>query len=340
LLATSMTNESNPESLLEVTELKTYFKSRGKAHAPFAKIKSGYVKAVDNVSLVVRRRETVGIVGESGCGKTTLARTIVGLTKSTGGSIKLNGKELLAPKSNQKERFKHAQIVFQDYESSLDPRMKIIDTLNEPLIELTQLSSDDRRRKVTEVIQAVGLAEDFLHRLPKQLSGGQKQRVSIARALVTEPKLVILDEPTSALDASVQAQILNLLIELQERYSISYLIITHNIAVAEYLADRIYVMYAGKIVEQGPAKSIISEPRHPYTLALIASAPIANPRHKTMLDVELRGEVPSVVDPPAGCRFHPRCPYAETICGVEEPRLEQLAPKHTVACHFVEKTKR
>ena len=250
--------------------------------------------------------------------------------------MKLEGKEL--NDTNMKQRFKQIQMVFQDFDSSLDPRMSIMDALSEPLIELTDLNKSDINRKVAVAIQSVGLDEEFLHRLPRQLSGGQKQRVNIARALVTEPKLVLLDEPTSALDASIQAQILNLLIELQAKYSLSYLIITHNIAVAEYLADRIYVMYAGKIVESGLSKTIVNKPRHPYTITLTASAPVADPRERTILNVEIKGEVPSVLNPPPGCRFHPRCSYAEGICSREEPALQNLSSQHFVACHFVEKT--
>ena len=189
-----------------------------------------------------------------------------------------------------------------------------------------------------EVVRAVGLEEEFLERIPRQLSGGQKQRVNIARAIVTEPKLVILDEPTSALDASVQAQILNLLLDLQEKFGLSYLIITHNISVAEYLSDRIYVMYAGKIVEHGPTSGVIGQPRHPYTIALITSAPIPDPKERNLLKIEISGEVPSSIHPPSGCRFHPRCPYAEEKCGTEEPDLKPLTSERFAACHFIQKT--
>jgi oligopeptide/dipeptide ABC transporter ATP-binding protein len=182
------------------------------------------------------------------------------------------------------------------------------------------------------------MSEGFASRLPKQLSGGQKQRVAIARAISLHPKVVILDEPTSALDASVQAQILTLLVDLQKKFNLSYMLITHNIAVAKYLSDSIAVMYAGKIVEYGPTLTVIDKPRHPYTIALISSAPVADPWKRNLLQTEIRGEVPSAINPPSGCRFNPRCPYAEKICTVEDPPLEEIGPSHLVACHFVDKT--
>jgi len=218
--------------------------------------------------------------------------------------------------------------------------MKVKDTVSEPLVGLSSMDKSDREKKAAEVLNAVGLDDKFLDRLPRQLSGGQKQRVNIARAIVTEPSLVILDEPTSALDASVQAQILNLLLDLQERYSLSYLIITHNISVAEYLSDRTYVMYAGKIVEHGPTTAVINEPRHPYTIALIASAPVPDPKERNLLKVEIVGEVPSVINPPTGCRFHPRCPFAEQKCSNQEPVLERIGRERFAACHFIDKTAR
>jgi peptide/nickel transport system ATP-binding protein len=187
-------------------------------------------------------------------------------------------------------------------------------------------------------LTAVGLSEEFASRLPGQLSGGQKQRVAIARAISTQPKLVILDEPTSALDASVQAQILRLLIELQKEFKLSYMLITHNIAVAQYMSDVMAVMYAGYLVEHGPTRTVITKPRHPYTIALIASAPIPDPERRNLLQVEIKGEVPSAINPPSGCRFNPRCPYAEEICTKENPLLREIAPRQHVACHFVEKT--
>ena len=329
-------NDHKP-CLLEVGNLKTYFPVTGGVSIPYLGRKYKYVRAVDGVTIQVHTGETVAVVGESGCGKTTLAKTILGLAELTNGSVELEGREL-DRSGDLKKRFKVLQMVFQDPDSSLDPTMNVRDIVAEPLIGLTTLSSDERARKVVEVLRAVGLGAEFLDRLPRQLSGGQKQRVNVARALVTEPKLVILDEPTSALDASVQAQILTLLVDLQEKYGLSYLIITHNIAVAEFLSDRIYVMYAGRIVEYGPTKSVIDKPRHPYTIALIASAPIPDPRKRNLMNVNIIGEAPSVIAPPSGCRFHPRCPYAKTKCHSEYPELEALTSDHSVSCHFVAET--
>ncbi len=321
-------NKNDP--LLEVQNLKTYFNLRGSILRKHSK----YVKAVDTISVTVKSQETVAVVGESGCGKTTLARTILLLTHPTAGSIMLLGREGV----KSKEFYRNVQMVFQDPDSSLDPTMKIRDIIAEPLKGLSNLTQKEIESRVLKSLEEVALNSDVLDRVPRQLSGGQKQRINIARAIVTEPKLMILDEPTSALDASVQAQILNLLLDLQTQHGLSYLIITHNIAVAEYLSDRIYVMYAGRIVEQGPTEVVIRNPRHPYTIALLASAPIPDPKRKNLLNVEIVGEPPSSINPPSGCRFHPRCPYSEEICSIKEPDLDPLSQDRFVACHFVNKT--
>jgi oligopeptide/dipeptide ABC transporter ATP-binding protein len=320
---------NSDNKLLETQDLKTYFTLRGS----FLRRRK-YVRAVDSVSINVASGETVAVVGESGCGKTTLARTVLLLTHPTAGSIRFLGEE--AVRSNK--YYRNVQIVFQDPDSSLDPTMRIRDIVAEPLLGLSRLTREEIDKKVTQVMSEVGLGNDILHRVARQLSGGQKQRVNIARAIVSEPKLVILDEPTSALDASVQAQILNLLLDLQTKHGLSYLIITHNISVAQYLSDRIYVMYAGRIVEQGFTDEVVKKPRHPYTIALLASAPIPDPSKRKSLSVEITGEPPSAIDPPPGCRFNPRCPFAKEICHVKEPSLDPLSQDRFVACHFVSET--
>jgi len=234
--------------------------------------------------------------------------------------------------------YRNMQMVYQDPESSLDPRMKVGRSIGEPLSGLMKWKKDAVDNAVERSLQLVNLSADFADRLPKQLSGGQKQRVAVARAIAVEPSLIILDEPTSALDASVQAQILKLLLYLQDEIKLTYLLITHNIAVAKYMADFVAVMYAGNVVEYGPTRTLISKPRHPYTIALISSAPIPDPNVRNLLRAEIKGEVPSAIDPPSGCKFHPRCPYAESICSSTTPPLQEILPGHFAACYFTNKT--
>ena len=328
---------SDPSILLETRDLKKYFPVR-KSLNPFSRSEPTYVKAVDGVSIKIPRGKTVAVVGESGCGKTTLARTIAQLTPPTSGEIIFDGREMAYGKTAHRDVYKNIQIVFQDPDSSLDPRRTIEDTVAEPVSGLIGGGREGVRERVMRSLAAVGLSEEQAHRLPKQLSGGQRQRVAIARAIAPSPKLLILDEPTSALDASVQAQILRLLIELQGSFGLSYILITHNIAVAQYLSDIVAVMYAGHVVEYGPTKTVLAAPRHPYTITLMNAAPIANPWRRNLLSVEIRGEVPSAINPPPGCRFSPRCPYAEGVCSRVDPLLEEVSPGHFVACHFDEKT--
>ena len=329
--------KTDNDALLYTENLTKYFPIR-RGLNPFARQERHFVRAVDGVSLGVSKGETIAIVGESGCGKTTLARTVALLTPPTGGEIYFKGKKITNSRISRDELYRDMQMVFQDPDSSLDPRMKVGQSIGEPLRGLMGWNSDVVQQAVKRSLTLVGLSDEFANRLPKQLSGGQKQRVAIARAIATQPSLVILDEPTSALDASVQAQILKLLLELQREFDLSYMLITHNIAVAQYMSDFVAVMYAGHLVEYGPTKTVITKPRHPYTIALISSAPIPDPNKRNLLQAEIRGEVPSAINPPQGCRFNPRCPYAEAVCSQTNPQLVEIAPGHFAACHFVEKT--
>jgi oligopeptide/dipeptide ABC transporter ATP-binding protein len=328
-----MASESN--DILVTRNLKKYFPLRRSLN-PFSRAERRFVKAVDGVSISIPRGKTVAIVGESGCGKTTLARTVAQLITPTSGEILLDGRDML--KLGRKEVYKNVQIVFQDPDSSLDPRKTIADTVGEPVRGLIGGNRRSVEERVLRSLAAVGLSEEQANRIPKQLSGGQRQRVAIARAISPSPKLLVLDEPTSALDASVQAQILRLLIELQNQFGLSYMLITHNIAVAQYLSDVVAVMYAGHLVEYGPTKTVMAHPRHPYTITLMNAAPIANPWKRNLLNIEIKGEVASAINPPTGCRFNPRCPYMEGICTQVDPPLEEVSPGHLVACHFKEKT--
>ena len=326
---------SESSDLLITRDVTKYFPLRRSLN-PFSRAERRFVKAVDGVSLSIPRGKTVAVVGESGCGKTTLARTVARLIAPTSGEIIFDGRDLL--KASHKEVYKNIQIVFQDPDSSLDPRKTIADTVGEPVRGLLGGTNRAVEERVMRSLSAVGLSQEQAYRIPKQLSGGQRQRVAIARAIAPSPKMLILDEPTSALDASVQAQILRLLIELQNQFGLSYMLITHNIAVAQYLSDVVAVMYAGHLVEYGPTKTVMAQPRHPYTITLMSAAPIANPWKRNLLNIEIKGEVPSAINPPSGCRFNPRCPYAGDVCQKVDPPLEEVAPGHLVACHFKEKT--
>lgn len=328
---------STTETILRTEDLKKYFPVR-KGLNPFSRSEQRFVRAVDGVTLSVQKGKTAAIVGESGCGKTTLARTISLMTPPTGGKLFFEEKEITEAKTDRKQLYRNMQMVYQDPESSLDPRMKVGRSIGEPLSGLMKWKKDAVDNAVERSLQLVNLSADFADRLPKQLSGGQKQRVAVARAIAVEPSLIILDEPTSALDASVQAQILKLLLYLQDEIKLTYLLITHNIAVAKYMADFVAVMYAGNVVEYGPTRTVISKPRHPYTIALISSAPIPDPNTRNLLRAEIRGEVPSAIDPPSGCKFHPRCPYAEGICSSTTPALQEILPGHFAACYFTNKT--
>jgi len=335
-MVNEMEDHPRGDVILETRGLSKFYPIR-RGFNPLARNQPRYVQALTDVSMKIQRGKTVALLGESGCGKTTLARVVTLLSPPTSGEVIFDGQVLTKGKVDTKSLYRKMQMVFQDPDSSLDPRFKVKDLVSEPCRRLLGGGKEEIHDVVMRSLEIVGLS-DYADRLPGHLSGGQKQRVAIARAIAIRPEMILLDEPTSALDASVQAQILNLLIELQEDFNLTYLIITHNISVAEYLSDMLVVMYAGNVVEYGPTDSIIAKPRHPYTIALISSAPIPNPWKRNLLNTEITGEVPSAVHPPSGCKFHPRCPYAEKICVEKSPEMTEVAPGQFLTCHFPEKT--
>ncbi|MGB8316373.1 MAG: dipeptide ABC transporter ATP-binding protein [Aestuariivirga sp.] len=294
------------------------------------------VHAVDGVSLAIMPGETVGLVGESGCGKSTLGRCMVRLYGITSGTMRFNGEDI-SRKSMREMRplRRELQIVFQDPYASLNPRRRVRDLIAEPLRVHTSLSGEAVARRVAELLDLVGLHPDHAMRFPHEFSGGQRQRIGIARAIALEPKLIVLDEPVSALDVSVQAQIVNLLADLQERLKLTYVFIAHDLSVVRQVSTRIAVMYLGSIVELGQADDIFERPAHPYTQALISAVPVPDiTKAGSRTRIVLTGDVPSPVNPPAGCRFHPRCPVAQDRCRVERPALVQHGSGRKVACHF------
>ena len=292
------------------------------------------VHAADHVSFTIDPGQTFALVGESGSGKTTVARAVLGLNAPTSGAITFDGRDLIALRRGaRREAMRDVQVVFQDPYSSLSPRLTVHDVIAEPLQANSKLSGRELNERILALLEMVGLGTQHLWRRPHEFSGGQCQRIAIARALALEPRLVILDEPTSALDVSVQARILVLLEELQERLGLAYLFIAHDLAVVESVADRIAVMYLGEIVESGVADAVLHAPRHPYTHALIASVPSPDPERRSELEV-IAGEVPSAIRPPSGCRFHPRCPFRMEICDQVEPEPHDAGGGRLVACHL------
>ena len=311
---------------MQVENLKTYFPIK---RGVFART-VGHIKAVDDVSFAILKGETIGLVGESGCGKTTLGRTLIGLEKAREGKITFKGNDFInASSALRKEYCKNIQLIFQDPFSSLNPRMTILDILTEGLVEHNKIEFSPEK-DATILLEEVGLNKEALYRYPHEFSGGQRQRIGIARAISLKPDLIICDESVSALDVSVQAQVLNLLMDLREKYKMSYLFISHDLSVVRQISHKVAVMYLGKIVEFGDTEAIIQNPQHPYTKALISAVPVpGKPHHEKIV---MKGEVPSAANPPAGCRFHTRCPIATEICSSKEPKLE-LQGTTIVACH-------
>jgi oligopeptide transport system ATP-binding protein len=321
-------NESG-ENLISIQNLKVHYKTGG---GLFKEAK--YVKAVDGVSLDIKRGETLGLVGESGCGKSTLGKALLRLTEPTGGKVIYNGRDLAHLKQNQmRDQRRNLQIIFQDPYASLNPRMTVGQIIGEPIRTFGLSKGGQVDKRVQDLMETVGLNRRFIKRYPHEFSGGQRQRIGIARALAVDPEFIVADEPISALDVSIQAQIMNLMKSLQREKNLTYLFISHDLRAIRHVADRVAVMYLGKIVELGDAKEVYREPLMPYTIALISAVPVPDPQIEARRErIILKGDVPSPINPPRGCHFNTRCPYAIAECRTIEPQLVEIKPKHFAAC--------
>jgi len=316
--------------MLEVSRLTKHYP----VHGGLIGRSRGAIHAVDDVSLAIDDGETLGLVGESGCGKSTLGKAVLKLVDATAGSIRWRGEpiEHLNARAMRPYR-RQLQAVFQDPYASLNPRMRAADIVAEPIRNFEELPAVEVRERVTWLFERVGLRQDQLSKYPYEFSGGQRQRLGIARALAPRPRLIVCDEPVSALDVSVQAQVINLLVDLQRELSLSYLFVAHDLAVVQHISHRVAVMYLGRLVEVGRTTELFDDPQHPYTEALLSAVPVPDPRTQKKRII-LAGDVPSPIDPPSGCRFHTRCPYAFDRCRIEEPQLVEVAPLHFAACHL------